>query len=121
MVTRFFLNISHEKMSTLAHFVSHCAILLDGNSTAVYRQGISSFLQRRKHHYLVHDKTHVNQQGENVRVQFYSSVCKMDKVGKKMVSKRSCCIIQLFFVLCRHLSQRWCNFVDKIIKDGTLG
>ena len=45
----------------------------------------------------------------------------MDKVGKKMVSKRSCCIIQLFFVLCRHLSQRWCNFVDKIIKDGTLG
>ena len=26
-----------------------------------------------------------------------------------------------FFVLCRHLSQRWCNFVDKIIKDGTLG
>ena len=96
MVTRFFLNISHEKMSTLAHFVSHCAILLDGKSTAVYRQGISSFLQRRKHHYLVHDKTHANQQGVNVRVQFYSSVCKMDKVGKKMVSKRSCCIIQLF-------------------------
>lgn len=42
MVTRFFLNISHEKMSTLAHFVSHCAIQLDGKSTAVYRQGISS-------------------------------------------------------------------------------
>ena len=26
-----------------------------------------------------------------------------------------------FFVLCRYLSQRWCNFVDKIIKDGTSG
>ena len=52
----------------------------------------------------------------------FTAVCaKWTRVGKKMVSKRSCCIIQLFFVLCRHLSQRWCNFVDKIIKDGTLG
>lgn len=59
MVTRFFLIISLEKISTLAHFVCHCAILLDGKSTAVYRQGISSFLQRRKHHYLVHDISHV--------------------------------------------------------------
>ena len=46
-------------MSTLAHFVSHYAIQLDGKSTAVYRKGISSFLQRRKHHYLVHDISHV--------------------------------------------------------------
>ena len=121
MVTRFFLNISHEKMSTLAHFVSHCAILLDGKSTAVYRQGISSFLQRRKHHYLVHDKTHANQQGENVRVQFYSSVCKMDKGRQKDGVKKKLLYYTTFFVLCRHLSQRWCNFVDKIIKDGTLG
>ena len=60
MVTRlFFLNISLEKNSTLAHFVSHCAIRLDSKSTSVYRQGISSFLQRCKHHYMVHDISHV--------------------------------------------------------------
>lgn len=32
-------------------------------------------------------KTHANQQGKNVCVSLYDSMCKMDKVGKKMVSE----------------------------------
>ena len=30
-------------------------------------------------------ETHVNQQGETFRVLLYGSMCKMDKVGNKMV------------------------------------
>ena len=42
-------------------------------------------------------KTHANQQGENVRVQFYSSVCKMDKGRQKDGVKKKLLYYTTFF------------------------
>ena len=43
-------------------------------------------LFHRAHSVRIHE-THTNQQGKNIRVSLYGSMCKMDKDGKKMVSE----------------------------------
>ena len=51
----------------------------------------------------------------------FTAVCAKWTRSAKDGVKKKLLYYTTFFVLCRHLSQRWCNFVDKIIKDGTLG